>query len=182
MLEIIIVTSVFLALGAGIGLASAAVQKSDLDKANAENESAFDKANAEKDSVFEKTDAENVPVQAVILCSGNLDENPPVYEYRGAGDCRAAMTIGFGGRTCDDGCIGLGSCAKACPEHAITVRKGIASVDAASCTGCGVCLDVCPKQLIVLRPRDFRTGKYCIRNCPGGICGACGIAGPEEKN
>ena len=179
MLEIIIVTSVFLAVGAGIGLAAALIRKSGSDKANAENEDVLLKTDAENDSAAEKADAEDCPMQAVILCSGNMDENPPVYEYRGAGDCRAAMALGFGGRVCGDGCIGLGSCAKVCPAHAITVRKGLAAIDPAACDGCGKCLDVCPKHLIVLRPRDFRNRKNCIRNCPGGICGACGPESAE---
>lgn len=181
MLEIIIVTSVFLAVGAGIGLAAAAIRKNRFDETDAEIAAAQTKTDAENLPAEEKANAEKYPVQAVILCSGNLDENPPVYEYRGAGDCRAAMEIGFGGRTCDDGCIGLGSCAKACPEHAVTIRKGLAVIDPTACDGCGICLDVCPKHLIVLRPRDFRNRKNCIRNCPGGICGACDPAGTEKN-
>lgn len=173
-MEILIITSVFLALGAGIGLAVHFIQKPDVNKANAEEMAV--------DTCSEKADAEKEPVQAVILCSGTMDENPSVYHYRGVQDCRAAMALGTGGRICESGCIGFGSCARVCPEEAISVRKGIASVNMTSCTGCGVCVNVCPKNLIVLRPRNFRSGKQCILNCPGGICGACDSADKEMKN
>ena len=174
MFEIIITTSVFLVVGALIGLVVHLIQRSKNNNADAENNADITRT--------EKTDAENVPMQAVILCNANLDENPAVYDYRGTKDCRAAMTVGNGGRTCTDGCIGLGSCAEVCPENAITIRKGIAAVDVTACTGCGECLNVCPKHLIVLRPRNFRPGRNCIRNCPGGICGACELTESGEEN
>ena len=54
MLQIIIVTSVYLAFGAGIGLAAALIRKSGSDKANAENEDVTLKTDAENDSAAEK--------------------------------------------------------------------------------------------------------------------------------
>lgn len=160
MLEIIITTVVFLGIGCVIGAVYAVVSKRGSD-------------DKEPEAAKENNKAEQL-MQAVILCSGTIDENIPAYHYSGVKDCRAAMALGSGGRVCTDGCIGYGSCAKACPEKAIVVRKGLASVDMSACTGCGECLASCPLNLIVLRPRDFKAGRNCVRNCPGGICGACG--------
>ncbi len=167
MLEILITTSVFLILGCLIGILYGVMQKPKIEPVEPESE---------------KADAENIPLQAVILCSGTIDENPQRYEYCGVKDCRAALALGDGGRHCADGCIGLGSCAGACPEKAIVMRKGLAVVDMNSCTGCGECIGVCPRNLIVLRPRDFSGSKNCVRNCPGGICGVCMSGCREEES
>ncbi|MBQ8512819.1 MAG: 4Fe-4S binding protein [Clostridia bacterium] len=162
MVEIIIATFAFLVLGALIGVIWYVMQKSKTEDVEPELLTA---------------DAENADLRAVILCSGTIDENPARYDYKGVKDCLSAAVIGDGGRTCTDGCIGYGSCAVVCPEEAITVRKGIAAVHPGKCTGCGLCVGVCPKNLIVLEPRTSANGRRCIRNCPGGICGACTSGG-----
>jgi len=171
MLEIILTTLIFLALGCVIGAVYSFVHKPE--------------TNAEPDEDIKNQQtaaAENKPMQAVILCSGTIDENLQTYSYSGVKDCRAALSLGNGGRICSDGCIGLGSCVKACPENAISVRKGLAAVDVNSCIGCGECLSACPRGLIVLKERDYRTAKHCARNCPGGVCGACAEAETGEIN
>ena len=158
MLEILTATFAFLVLGTLIGLIAYIMHK----PKNGEAESDEMTAIAEKEDLC-----------AVILCSGTIDENPQRYDYKGVKDCLSAAVIGDGGRTCMDGCIGYGSCASVCPEEAITLRKGIASVHPGKCTGCGLCVAVCPKNLIVLEPRGMGSTRRCKRNCPGGICGAC---------
>lgn len=164
MLEILLTTALFLVLGAIAGLIAYFMHKPKTEEGT-EEAAEESTANAENE----------LPLQAVILCSGTIDENPAVYDYHGAESCQAALVIGNGGRTCLTGCIGLGSCAKACPEDAIEIRKGLASVNVLRCTGCGDCVNVCPKNLIVLRPREFTGNKNCIRGCRGGICDACGL-------
>ena len=164
MLEILLTTSLFLVLGVIAGLIACFMQKPK-NEAETENHTEETTANAEK----------QIPMQAVILCSGNIDENPPVYDYRGAESCQAALVLGEGGRTCLAGCIGLGDCMTVCPEDAIEIRKGLALVNILRCTGCGECVDVCPKKLIALRPREFTGQKHCIRGCNDGICDACGL-------
>ncbi|MBQ6373516.1 MAG: aldo/keto reductase [Clostridia bacterium] len=47
-----------------------------------------------------------------------------------------------------DWCEGCGRCAARCRQHAITIRDGKASIDAAKCVFCGYCARVCPQFCI----------------------------------
>ena len=43
-------------------------------------------------------------------------------------------------------CIACGSCVKACPRHAVSVRNGALVTDEGLCVGCGACCDACPAE------------------------------------
>ncbi|MBT8372362.1 MAG: FAD-dependent oxidoreductase, partial [Deltaproteobacteria bacterium] len=80
---------------------------------------------------------------------------------------------------CTIGCLGLGTCVKACPFNAITMgAQGLPEVDEKKCTGCGTCERVCPKHIINLSSvtrrimREYTTEECttpCQRSCPAGI-------------
>ncbi|MDM8537407.1 FAD-dependent oxidoreductase [Desulfobacterales bacterium HSG17] len=99
--------------------------------------------------------------------------------YNGLSDCRAASLLSGGMKTCTIGCIGLGSCALACPFDAIVMGpENLPIVDAEKCTGCGTCERVCPKHIITLSSVTRRILKEytedqcttpCQRECPAGI-------------
>ena len=101
------------------------------------------------------------------------------YTYDGLDDCRAAVLLGGGMKVCTIGCVGLGTCARACPFDAITMGpEGLPVVDEAKCTGCGTCERVCPKHIITLSSvtrrimREYTTEECttpCQRACPAGI-------------
>ena len=56
-----------------------------------------------------------------------------------------------GMKVCNIGCLGLGTCAAACPFGAIVMGpEGLPVVDEVKCTGCGTCERVCPKHIITL--------------------------------
>ena len=101
------------------------------------------------------------------------------YIYGGLKDCRAVALLGGGVKVCRIGCLGLGTCAAACPFDAITMGpENLPVVDEQKCTGCGTCERVCPKHIINLSSttrrilREYTTTECttpCQRTCPAGI-------------
>jgi len=94
----------------------------------------------------------NTRVVALVRCSGGARARKR-FEYVGLPDCVAAMELGAGGPlACLYGCMGLGSCVRACPFGAITINDGVAVVDHERCTGCLKCIPACPKNIIASVP------------------------------
>jgi NADPH-dependent glutamate synthase beta subunit-like oxidoreductase len=101
------------------------------------------------------------------------------YVYNGLDDCRAVSLLGGGMKVCTIGCLGLGTCARACPFDAISMGpQGLPVVSENKCTGCGTCERVCPKHIISLSSitrriiREYTTEECttpCQRGCPAGI-------------
>ena len=93
---------------------------------------------------------EQVRMRAQVMCSGTGEYAKKKYIYEGIDDCVAASKIGGGDKMCKNGCIGLGTCVRACPFDAIVVENGVAAVDYSKCKGCGICVSACPKGIIKL--------------------------------
>ena len=112
-------------------------------------------------------------------CYYGVQKSDVNYVYDGLKDCRAVALIGGGMKVCRIGCLGLGTCAQACPFDAITMGpEGLPVVDEVKCTGCGTCERVCPKHIINLSSvtrrilREYTTVECttpCQRACPAGI-------------
>lgn len=92
-------------------------------------------------------------IVAFVQCSGTCDKTRMDYDYSGVEDCRMLAFVPNGGpKSCNQGCLGYGSCVEACPFDAIHVVDGVAVVDREACKACGKCVAVCPKKLIRLIP------------------------------
>lgn len=125
---------------------------------------------------------------ARVACQGTFDKAKKKYLYEGLADCNAAALVSGGDKACKYGCLGLGSCVKACPFDAIHIGEGgIAQVDEEKCVACGNCVAACPKDIIQLIPaskltmvacRAIEKGRAVRENCVIG-CIACGKC---EKN
>lgn len=90
---------------------------------------------------------------AFVKCKGTCDKTKVKYTYHGIEDCKkAAVVPGGGPKACSYGCMGFGSCVKACKFNAIHVIDGIAVVDKEKCVACGKCVAACPQKLIDLVP------------------------------
>ena len=85
-----------------------------------------------------------------------------------------AFIPGSGAKNCTFGCMGFGSCVKACPFDAIHIVNGIAVVDQEACKACGKCVAKCPRHLIELVPYDKQTRVACSSHAKGkAVTAAC---------
>ena len=100
---------------------------------------------------------------AQVHCTG-CGQNYKQYTYVGLHDCVAASKLPGGGDLgCAYGCLGLGSCEKACPFDAIHVIDGVARVDEEKCKACNKCVDICPRHIIALEP--YKTKRHVTIPC-----------------
>ncbi len=124
---------------------------------------------------------------AKVLCKGCDGKATKKYDYEGILDCKAAVLVQGGDKTCAQSCLGYGTCVRACAFDAINIVDGVAIIDKEKCTACGMCVTECPKNVIELVPYDqevivecknIEFGKtvkaYCTVGCIG--CKIC------EKN
>ena len=99
---------------------------------------------------------------AFVKCKGNCNYTKKIYTYSGLYDCNGAMVVpGAGGKSCEYGCMGYGSCVKACEFDSIHIVDGIALVDKEKCVACGKCVSACPKKLIDMVPYKAKTLVQC---------------------
>lgn len=128
---------------------------------------------------------------AVLHCNGG-NKVKDKFIYKGIPDCIAANLLQGGQKACVYGCLGFGTCVKACPFGAIAMgNDGLPVVIEDKCTACGKCVQACPKKLFSLIPRDKKFyvacssqdfGKAVLDVCPVGCitCGKCVRACPVK--
>ncbi len=113
---------------------------------------------------------ESVREVAFVKCGGDCETAKEDYTYTGVQDCEMMAFVPSGGaKKCAHGCLGYGSCVKACGFDAIHIINGIAVVDKEACKACGKCVDKCPKHLIELVPYDQTTFVHCSSKDKGKV-------------
>ncbi|TCT14975.1 RnfABCDGE-type electron transport complex B subunit [Natranaerovirga pectinivora] len=99
---------------------------------------------------------------AFVKCNGTCETAKEKYIYDGAMDCKMAHAApGKGSKACEYGCLGLGTCVRACQFDAIDIVDGIAIINEDKCTRCGMCVKSCPKRLIEIIPTDSKVRVQC---------------------
>ncbi len=99
---------------------------------------------------------------ALVACGGDDTHAKPAAFYNGVSDCKDAVLVAGGAKTCAYGCLGLGTCSRACPFGAIEITPaGLARVHPDLCTGCGQCVCACPRDLIRLTPAAVALHVFC---------------------
>jgi len=122
---------------------------------------------------------------AKVFCSAGHNEAKIRFKYRGIFDCKPASLLANGNKKCEFGCLGYGSCIKACPFDAISMGPaGIPIISEEKCKSCGKCIEVCPHSVIRIVPaknhvhvlcnsldKASKVKKSCTVGCIG--CGVC---------
>ena len=137
---------------------------------------------------------------AMVRCSGsrsydkdgNLVKGAKIKgEYEGFRDCLSASKVGGNGPlACKYGCLGFGTCVKACKFGAISIKGGVAAVDEDLCVGCMACAHACPRNVIVAVEPGRNTHIACASTAKGAVttrgctvgcigCGLCKKICPE---
>ena len=138
---------------------------------------------------------------ALVRCSGEkiYDKDGALTKgakvkanYEGFKDCLAASKVGGSGPlSCKFGCLGYGTCVKACKYGAMSVVNGVACVDEDLCVGCMACASVCPRNLImavepdrnvVIACNSMAKGAVTSRSCTVGCigCSLCKKICPKD--
>ncbi len=137
------------------------------------------------------TGGELVPAKnetAFIKCSGSAAGKSRLKVYA---SCDEAVKSGFLAGECQFGCVGAGSCVKACTFDALSIVDGTVTVDKAKCNGCGACANACPQKLVHMVPDDVTNFVPCSNHDPEDValrmcgyscigCGDCAEACPQE--
>ena len=107
---------------------------------------------------------------ASVRCSGG-DRAGKKFTYVGIQDCLGALKVcGDGPLDCGYGCLGFGSCVRACPFGAMFINShGVAEVDRELCTNCMQCAEVCPRHLIVSVPYAADVAVLCNNKDKGAV-------------
>lgn len=140
---------------------------------------------AEKIASITGKKAEKVdPKIARVFCQGGASLSQRKFIYTGVQDCTAAVLAAGGDKSCDYGCLGFGTCMRACPFDAITMSAdNLPQINPDKCTACGKCVAACPKLVIELAQASKAVVISCHsrdkgidvkKKCQVG-CIACGI-------
>ncbi len=165
----------------------------------------LDAVEPQKCPVCSKEEAENIashmgmsvefdtPYVALVKCCGDNSDSPERALYNGVTDCSAALLVAGATKSCQHGCLGMATCARACPFNAIEIdeKRHIAIVHPELCVGCGKCVSVCPRNLIDMVPKSAPVHilcsspekavlqkKACSKGCIG--CRKCSKLDPES--
>lgn len=120
---------------------------------------------------------------AFVRCNGNCDACSDKFIYIGTKSCAAIEKFYNGKGNCSFGCHGMGDCAAVCEENAIHIVNGVAVINPRLCKGCGKCAKACPNHLITMLKESQRVVVQCSSSDVGKItkaacrngCLSCGI-------
>lgn len=107
-----------------------------------------------EDKVFEKNE-----YKAFVMCNCKKETKLNRIEFNEGHTCFMAKNTYGTGLDCKYACIGLGDCAKVCPQQAIFIQNNTAVISN-NCCGCGKCIEVCPQKIIKLIEQN--TQKYIV--------------------
>lgn len=111
-----------------------------------------------EDTVFENND-----YKAFVLCNCKKETKLQRIDFNEGHSCFMAKNTYGTGLDCKYACIGLGDCAKVCPQQAIFFENTTAVISN-NCCGCGKCIEVCPQKIIKLIDKKTQKLVVCDNN------------------
>jgi RnfABCDGE-type electron transport complex B subunit len=125
---------------------------------------------------------------AHIRCAGSYEKAERTYIYKGISDCLSANILQGGNKGCTYGCLGYGTCVKACMFGAMHMSpEGLPVVNPEKCTGCGKCATLCPRAVITFVSPDVMVKVNCNSHDKGAVvrkickagCIGCGMCAKQ---
>ena len=102
-----------------------------------------------------EVDTRGPKLVAQVHCRGGEGTAETRYNYKGLQNCNAATILFGGDKSCQYGCLGLGSCMQVCPTDAIFYDSdNLVWVDKNKCISCEKCVAICPTNVIKMIPAD----------------------------
>ncbi|WP_265821102.1 RnfABCDGE type electron transport complex subunit B [Geovibrio ferrireducens] len=114
---------------------------------------------------------------ARVRCKGGRAEAPEKYDYYGPRDCHSVNLLSGGNKLCSYGCLGEGSCVKACGFDAMYMDENrLPVIVEEKCTSCGMCVKACPRSIITIIEQDKPFVVTCMSKDKGGdVKKACSV-------
>lgn len=114
--------------------------------------------------LYESEEKYKVSERAVVLCNCNKTfKRTPELSAKKGQSCSIINSTYSSLNDCRFSCLGLGDCVKVCPQEAIFIKNGTATINEL-CNGCGKCISYCPKNLIKLVPVGTENLVLCSNN------------------
>ena len=102
-----------------------------------------------------------------IMCHGGLN-CVDRFDYVGFEDCKAVLMLSDGEKGCSYGCMGRGTCVRACPFDALSIGEDrLPHVNKNLCTSCGLCIASCPNNVLVFAKESERVHVRCVSHDKG---------------
>lgn len=102
-----------------------------------------------------------------VLCHGGLN-CVDRFEYVGFEDCKAVLMLSDGEKGCSYGCMGRGTCVRACPFDALSIGEDrLPHVNKNLCTSCGLCIVSCPNDVLAFAKESERVHVRCVSHDKG---------------
>ncbi len=102
-----------------------------------------------------------------VKCHGGLN-CVDRFDYVGLEDCKAVMMLSDGEKGCSYGCMGRGTCVRACPFDAITIGEDrLPQVNKYLCTSCGLCITSCPNDVLAFAKESEKIHVRCVSHDKG---------------
>ncbi|MDY0385618.1 MAG: Rnf electron transport complex subunit RnfB [Methanolobus sp.] len=111
-----------------------------------------------------------------VRCNGGIN-CVDRFEYVGLEDCKAVMLLSDGEKGCNYGCMGRGTCVRACPFNALSIGEDrLPHVNKNLCTSCGLCIASCPNNILVFAKESEKVHVLCMSHDKGkAVKASCNV-------